>query len=77
MQQLVPDSLNVEWYDKSLDTCLKVVKDIGADTYMNVCTGQEAYVPWGSQTWLGFFVLVMVCCVFTALIGYMFYDIRR
>ena len=31
--------------------CLKHVEDVGGTLVMNICTGAEAYVPWGTMRW--------------------------
>lgn len=42
-------NLNID--SKTLDACLKSINQIGSTVYQNVCTGQNATVPWGSLDW--------------------------
>lgn len=48
-------NLNVD--AQTLAQCLKTVSDFGGTQYLNLCTGANNYVPWGSVDW--FFAIIL------------------
>lgn len=59
---------NVEQtHNLNLAECLRSVSEIGSTTVVNVCTGAEAVVPWGSLDWLGFGLISAVAAAMIVL----------
>ena len=56
-------NLNID--AKSLEMCLKSVSSFGQTTYMNICTGAQSIVPWGSVDWTfaAFFTILGVAVI--------------
>ena len=55
--------------NNNLSECLKPILDIGGTTYVNLCTGAESFVPWGSMLWglIGMIGVVVACLVIALL----------
>jgi len=56
--------------------CIKVIRDIGSRTYVNICDGsqQDILVPWGTGDWLGavaFLGAVTITIGIFGLVGWM------
>lgn len=60
--------MNVNIDARTLDMCLKTIKNIGNMTYQDICTGRAATVPWGTFDWL-IFSLFLVPAVVLILIA--------
>lgn len=47
------ETLNLNVDSQDLSGCLKKIEDIGQNRYLNICTGHETIVPWGTMDWVG------------------------
>lgn len=55
--------------DANINQCIKVINNIGSDTYVNICTGADpVVVPWGHATWAGPVLLAAVVIGFVVFI---------
>ena len=63
-------SLNLNIDSKTLDACLKSINQIGGTTYQNICTGQSAYVGWGSVDWFGALLILSFIILLFLFIGW-------
>ncbi len=39
--------------NQNVAECLRSVNHVGGTTIRNICSGTEAYVPWGALDWIG------------------------
>lgn len=54
------NNINLDVNSKTLEACLKTVRNFGGIIYKNICNGSSTYVPWGSIDWMALIVLLVI-----------------
>lgn len=70
-------AIDLNQKSQALGDCLKSVNSIGSTIYRNICTGQQAVVPWGSGDWIGNVIITLIGLVLVSALTAMLIDVLR